>query len=142
MLFLFYQPGFDVKRLRAVKARRMAYCRLIAPALFGQHMHKHRPVYPGCFLEHRRHFIDVVPVYRAKIEDSHIFKQHARYQQLLYPAFGSADFANQPLAVHGYFMQRFQNAVFQILVYTCGTDAAQILAQAADISGNGHIIII
>ena len=77
------QSRLDLKGLRAMKAGRMPLCRSVSLSLSGTDMNQNRMADLFRIPEGAYQLLDVVPVYRSQIGNSHVFKIHAGNHQLL-----------------------------------------------------------
>ena len=140
--FLFGKPRLYLKRLRPMKPRRMAFCRDISLSFFRKHMYQYRAVQLLSFLEYTAHLLDIVPVHRSQIRNSHVFKQHSRNKKLLDAVLCLMDMLHKSLAIYWNFIQNICNSRFQPGIRFICPQFAQIRRHASHIFRNGHIIII
>ena len=62
--------------------------------LLRKHMYHNAFRITSCLLEHFDHRLDIVSVYGSEISDTHIFKKHARNNELLETALVLLQFIN------------------------------------------------
>ena len=115
----------------------------IASPLLRQHMEKHRFILlpgPG---EHLRQLLHIVAIHRPHVGKAHFFKHGALRQQgifkpMLHMGAGPVEILLDGIAV----LQLFFIPFFEIIIPLLGTQPGQMVAQTADISINGHAVII
>ena len=66
-----------------MEAGRMPLCRSVSLSLSGTDMGQHRMADSFGVPEGADQLIDIVPVYRPQVSQTHIFKKHAGNHQLL-----------------------------------------------------------
>ena len=106
-----------------MKIGRILLCRAVSLSLFCHHMNQDCVVQLLGLPQHLAEGLDIMAVHWSQIGDSHIFKQHAWYKQLLYTVFGAFDFVYHGSAHHRNPVQGICHALFQVVVAAACTQA-------------------
>ena len=126
--FLFHQwlSTWNIKRSCTMKPIRMFLCRLISTAFFRLHMYNHRTVNFFCLPQNPYQIHQIMSIHRSQISDSHIFKNHARNQQLFQTALCLSDSADHTFSVRQT-LQRIVYAGLELLVCFRSSQRGQML---------------
>ena len=99
-------------------------------------------IHPARFFEGLDHSFDVMAIHRAQIRYAHIFKEHARNDQLFDAVFGAADLFHQPGADYRNFQQSLRYLAFEFIVTHTGSQTTQIFGHATHVFRDGHVVIV
>lgn len=105
-------------------------------------MHQNRMIDLLGFPDHLFYGLDIMTVHRSQISDAHIFKEHARNQQLLDGIFGLLHLLHQRTADHRNRAQKGTDRKLQLIVALIRTNAVQVSGHAAHIFRDGHIVVV
>ena len=116
--------------------------RLIAAALLRQHMDHDRAVHPHGAPDDLLHAQDIMSVYRPQVFEPHVLEDHAgRHHQFFQRVLGVIDGPDQGLAALRT-RKHFLHTGLQVVVALGGTRVGEKFCDAADITGNGHLVVV
>ena len=121
---------------------RMQTCRFVATSLLCQNVNDNRAFNPLCLVKKFHHLTHIMTVNRSQIGQSHIFKKHARYDELLDTALCAAHRIYDSRSHLRDFLKCFRHIDLHAGVDFCCTKRTQIRRHATDVLGNRHIIIV
>ena len=142
LLGRFRLSRLDLERPDPMKLVRMLLRRFISLTLLCYHMQKHRPVYPPGLSERLAQKRNMMSGNRPQISNSHIFKEHTRYNQLLDTALGLADLPDHRIPHHRNLVQSFRNPLLKSRIDIRCPKPGKISGHSSHILRDRHIVII
>ena len=116
-----------------MKLIRMQTCRFVATSLLCQNMDNNRSFYSLCLIKKFHHLTHIMTVNRSQISQTHIFKKHTRYDELLDTALCAAHRIYHRSSHLRDLLKCFRHIDFHSGVDFCCTKRAQIRRNATDI---------
>ena len=115
--------------------------RLVALALFRQHVYHNRSVNLFGSLQYIQQAIQIVSVNRSQISKAKLFKNRSRHHQVLYAALQAAD-SLQHITAELHILEPALNIIFNFIIGFACTQLIKIFAHRAHVFGNRHFVIV
>ena len=115
--------------------------RLIALALFRQHVYHNRSVNLFGSLQNIQQTLQIVSVNRSQISKAKLFKNRSRHHQVLYAAFQAA-YSLQHITAEFHIFEPALNIIFNFVIGFACTQLVQIFTHRAHVFGNRHFVIV
>ena len=134
---------FRIKWSDAMKNRWIFFCRTVSFSFFCHYMNQNRAVFhPRSRLQCRQNTFDIMSIDRTDIYDSHFFKKHPRYKQVLQRVFRIFNRFRHWHSDIRDAVKTFFDIYFQIIVFAVCTHFSKISCHTAYIFWDWHLVII
>ncbi len=133
--------GSNIKRSGTVELIGAFLGRLIALALFRQHVYHNRSVNLFGSLQNIQQALQIMTINRSQISKAQLFKNRSRHHQVLYAAFQAAD-SLQHITAEFHIFEPALNIIFNFVIGFACTQLVQIFTHRAHVFGNRHFVIV
>ena len=133
--------GSNIKGAGTVKLIGAFLGRLVALALFRQHVYHNRSVNLFGSLQNIQQALQIVSVNRSQISKTKLFKNRSRHHQILYAAFQAA-YSLQHITAEFHIFEPALNIIFNFIIGFACTQLVKIFAHRTHVFGNRHFVIV
>ena len=120
---------------------RTFFRRLIALALFSQHMHQHRAIDFLRSLQNLGQSLQIVPIDGSQIGKAQLLKNRGGHHQILNTALKAAN-GLQHISAKFHIFQPAFNIMLDFVICFASAQLIQILTHGAHVFRNGHFVIV
>ena len=133
--------GSNIKGAGTVELIGAFFGRLVALALFRQHVYHNRSVNLFGSLQYIQQAIQIMSVNRSQISKAQLFKNRSRHHQVFYAALQAAD-SLQHITAEFHIFEPALNIIFNFIIGFACTQLIKIFTHRTHVFGNRHFVIV